>query len=188
MTVTEQLKGDAVETMEFPRLQATTGSRPLEFLVKDYGVVYVTSITRDGCSGCAEQKPLFRELAARMSQKQKGQVRFSNVHIRYQADDRKESLEAKRTFGHAAYPTYMVHVKSHLGPLGVYRAIYPSMEELEKQAADALELAEYYKTEAKNRGQKQRPSPPGPAYSGRTTGVAQKGSGNPASRRVKSIR
>ena len=83
-----------------------------------------------------------------MSEKAQGQVHFSNIHIRYRADGQKESLEAKRIFGHAAYPTYMVHVKSHLGPLEVFRAIYPSMEELEKQAADALELAEYYKAEA----------------------------------------
>ena len=148
MTVTEQLQGDAVETLDFRRLGPSDSSSQLEFLVKDYGVVYVTSITRDGCSGCAEQKPLFRELAARMSEKHKGEVHFSNIHIRYQPDDQKESLEAKTTFGHAAYPTYMVHVKSHLGPLEVYMAIYPPMEELEKQAASALELAEYYKTEA----------------------------------------
>ena len=147
MTVTGQLQ-DAVETLEFGRLDATENGRPLEFLVKDYGVVYVTSITRDGCSGCAEQKPLFRELAARMSEKHKGEVHFSNIHIRYQPDDQKESLQAKTTFGHAAYPTYTVHVKSHLGPLEVFRAIYPPMEELEKQADSALELAEYYKTEA----------------------------------------
>lgn len=47
-----------------------------------------------------------------------------------------------------AYPAYMVHVKSHLGPLEAYRAVYPTMEELEKQAAEAMELAEYYGTEA----------------------------------------
>ena len=136
-----------VETVESQRFLLDKNS-PVESLVKDYGIVYFTSITRDGCSGCAEQKPLFLELAGKMSEKHQGVVRFTNVHIRYQPDDQKESWEAKRVFGHAAYPTYMVHVKSHLGPLEVYRAVYPTMEELEKQAADALELAEYYKTEA----------------------------------------
>jgi hypothetical protein len=80
--------------------------------------------------------------------KHQGQIRFSNIHIRYKPDDQKESWEAKRVFGHAAYPTYMVHVKSHLGPLEIYRAVYPSMEDLERQTTEALELAEYYKTEA----------------------------------------
>lgn len=147
MTVTTQVAAGLVETVEFQRFLLDKNS-PVESLVKDYGIVYVTSITRDGCSGCAEQKPLFRELAGKMREKHQGVVRFTNVHIRYQPDDQKESWEAKRVFGHAAYPTYMVLVKSHLGPLEVYRAVYPSMEELEKQAADALELAEYYKTEA----------------------------------------
>ncbi|MEK6919902.1 MAG: hypothetical protein AABX62_02535 [Thermoproteota archaeon] len=149
MTVTSQIPPDpAVETMEFERLKASGGNRPIELLVKEFGVVYVTSITRDGCSGCAEQKPLFRELAGKMSTKHQGQIRFSNIHIRYKPDDQKESWEAKRVFGHAAYPTYMVHVKSHLGPLEIYRAVYPSMEDLERQTTEALELAEYYKTEA----------------------------------------
>lgn len=121
---------------------------PAEDLVRDYGVIYVTSITRDGCSGCAEQKPLFRELAGKMGEKHPGQVHFKNVHIRYQPDDQKESWEAKRVFRHAAYPTYMVHVKSHQGPLEVYRAVYPTMEDLERQTTEALELAEYYKKEA----------------------------------------
>ena len=145
MTLTEQLPSP-VETLEFQNL-IMPGNAP-DALVKDYGIVYVTSITRDGCSGCAEQKPLFRELARKMSEKHIGRVHFTNVHVRYEQNDQEESWEAKRVFGHAAYPTYMVHVKSHQGPLEAYRAVYPAMEELEKQAADALELAEYYKTEA----------------------------------------
>ncbi len=149
MTVTSQIPTDpAFETMEFERLKASGGNRPIELLVKGFGVVYVTSITRDGCSGCAEQKPLFRELAWKMSEKHRGLVRFTNVHIRYQAEDQKESWEAKRMFGHAAYPTYTIHVKSRFGPLEIYRAVYPSMEDLERQTTEALELAEYYKTEA----------------------------------------
>lgn len=137
-----------METIEFEGLKTDLKESPIDSLVKNLGVVYVTSITRDGCSGCAEQKPLFRELAAKMNQKHPARICFQNVHIRYQSDDQGESWEAKQAFGHAAYPTYMVHVKSHLGPLEVYRSVYPAMEELEKQTTDALELAEYYKTEA----------------------------------------
>ncbi len=148
MTVAAQLPAGPVKTVEFQRLNLLGRNSPVEDLVRDYGVIYITSITRDGCSGCAEQKSLFRELAGKMSEKHPGQVHFKNIHIRYRPDDQKESWEAKRVFGHAAYPTYMVHVKSHQGPLEVYRAVYPTMEELEKQTTDALELAEYYKTEA----------------------------------------
>ncbi len=42
----------------------------------------------------------------------------------------------------------MIHVRSRFGPLELYRAIYPSMSELEKQVGEALELADYYKTDA----------------------------------------
>lgn len=125
-------------------------------LVAEYGRVYVSSLTRDGCSGCAEQKPLFRELAAKLTTSHGSRVRFSNVHVRYSRELQKDSWESKRVFGHAAYPTYLIHVKSQVGPLEVYRAIYPSMEEVEKQVVDAIELADYYKSEA----EKQYPSVP----------------------------
>ena len=42
----------------------------------------------------------------------------------------------------------MIHVRSRFGPLELYRAIYPSMSELEKQVGEAMELAEHYKTDA----------------------------------------
>lgn len=120
----------------------------MEKLAPNLGVVYVTSIMRDGCSGCAEQKPLFRELAARMEARYAGLVSFSTVHVQYSEKDIFQSREAKKALRHAAYPTYMIHVRSKLGTLELYRAIYPSMNELEKQVGEALDLAEYYKTDA----------------------------------------
>ena len=153
MTLTSQLAPESsVRKVEFRQLEPLPGQNPIDSLVEDFGVVYVTSITRDGCSGCQEQKPLYAQLATRMVEKHKGQVVFSNIHVRYRDDDTTESGESKGIFGHAAYPTYMVHVRSKFGPLEVYRRVYPTMEELEKQAADALELAEYYKTEAEKTG------------------------------------
>jgi hypothetical protein len=116
----------------------------VEALVKELGVVYVTALTRDGCSGCMEQKPLFRELAQRMSSDLGGRVHFANVHVRYTENDQAESWESKRIFRHAAYPTYLVHVRSKNGVLEVYRAIYPTMEELEKQTRESLDLAKFY--------------------------------------------
>jgi len=56
-----------VELVEFQSLKGLSDSGAVESLVKELGVVYVTAITRDGCSGCMEQKPLFRELARKMS-------------------------------------------------------------------------------------------------------------------------
>ena len=57
-------------------------NNPLSQIVTDYRVVYVTSITRDGCSGCEEQKPLFQELARKVEKDYPGETSFSNIHIR----------------------------------------------------------------------------------------------------------
>jgi len=149
LTVSTQLSQEKnVEVIEFQRLKGLPDNGAVEALVKELGVVYVTAITRDGCSGCMEQKPLFRELAQKMNSDLSGRVHFSNVHVRYAEGDRAESWESKRVFRHAAYPTYMVHVRSRKGVLEVYRAVYPTMEELEKQTRESLDLAKFYKDEA----------------------------------------
>jgi len=75
-------------------------------------------------------------------------IRFRSYHVNYQDGDKRESWNSKRIFGHAAYPTYTIHVKSHVGPLEIYRSVYPPMEELEKQIKESFELAEFYKAEA----------------------------------------
>jgi hypothetical protein len=95
-----------------------------------------------------EQKPLFRELARKMTSDLAERVHFSNVHVRYVDSDRAESWESKRMFRHAAYPTYLVHVRSRKGILEVFRAVYPTMEQLEKQTRESLDLAKFYKDEA----------------------------------------
>lgn len=138
-----------VRRIEFSSLdvQHSKGGH-LEAMCNVLGVVYVTSITRDGCSGCAEQKPLFRELAGKMEAKHPGMLSFSNIHVQHSDNDASQSQEAKRLLHHAAYPTYTVQVRSRFGPLELYRAIYPSMEELEKQINEAMELAEHYKIDA----------------------------------------
>jgi hypothetical protein len=137
-----------VELVEFQSLKGLSDNGAVEALVKNLGVVYVTAITRDGCSGCMEQKPLFTQLAQKMSTDLAEKVRFSNIHVRYADNDRTESWESKRVFRHAAYPTYLVHVRSKKGALEVFRAVYPTMEELEKQTRESLDLAKFYRDES----------------------------------------
>ena len=149
LTVSSQLSVDKnVEVIEFQRLKDLSDIGAVEALAKELGIVYVTAITRDGCSGCMEQKPLFRELAQKMKLDLGGRVHFANVHVRYTENQREESWNSKRVFRHAAYPTYLVHVRSKNGVLEVYRAIYPSMEELEKQTRESLDLAKFYENAA----------------------------------------
>ena len=147
MTVEVPIEGP-VSRFDFKQLQSM-GIGTLGNIVKDYGVVYVTAITRDGCSGCEEQKPLFRQLAQKIVGQRRNRAKFSDIHIRYVEGDEHESEQAKTALHHGSYPTYIVHVKSRFGPLEHYSAAYPSMEELERHIVDAFELAEYYQTDAR---------------------------------------
>jgi hypothetical protein len=138
------------EIVEFNQLKSRTTAEALKELVNEFGIVYVTALTRQGCSGCETQKPLYQTLAEKLSQENPGKVRFRSFHVNYQDGDKRESWNSKGIFGHAAYPTYMIHVKSQVGPLEVYRSIYPPIDELEKQIKESFELADFYKTEARN--------------------------------------
>jgi len=144
----EVVPKEVPEVVEFTQLKSRTTAEALKELVKDYGIVYVTALTRQGCSGCETQKPLFKTLAEKMNQENPAKVRFRSFHVNYESGDKEESWNSKRIFGHAAYPTYTIHVKSHVGPLEIYRSVYPPMEELEKQIKESFELADFYKTEA----------------------------------------
>jgi len=147
---TELVPKETPEVVEFNQLKALSAAEALKELVKEFGIVYVTALTRQGCSGCETQKPLFKTLAEKMSLENHAKVRFRSVHVNYENGDKKESWNSKRIFAHAAYPTYTIHVKSHVGPLEIYRSVYPPMEELEKQIKESFELADFYKTEAEN--------------------------------------
>jgi hypothetical protein len=144
----EIVSKETPEVVEFNQLKARTTSEALTELANEFGIVYVTALTRQGCSGCETQKPLFKTLAEKLTRENADKVRFRSFHVNYHDGDKRESWTAKRIFGHAAYPTYTIHVRSHVGPLEIYRAVYPPMEELEKQIRESFELAEFYKTEA----------------------------------------
>ena len=149
MTVSAEVVSKVVpEVVEFNQLKSRTSTEALTELVSEFGIVYVTALTRQGCSGCETQKPLFKTLAERMTQENAAKVRFRSFHVNYQDGDKLESWDSKRIFGHAAYPTYTIHVKSRVGPLETYRSIYPPMEELEKQIKESFELADFYKSDA----------------------------------------
>ena len=133
-----------IRTIDLKSL-ALLGENALSAIVENYGVVYVTSITRDGCSGCEEQKPLFKDLATRLERENRGNISFGNVHVVFQNGDVTQSEQAKRVLHHGSYPTYMINIKSPYGILEHYRAAYSKMEDLEREALSALELAAYYK-------------------------------------------
>jgi hypothetical protein len=149
MTVSaEVVSKEALEVLEFNQLKSRTTTEALTELVSEFGIVYVTALTRQGCSGCETQKPLFETLAEKMNRENPAKARFRRLHVNYENGDKQESWNSKRIFGHAAYPTYTIHVRSHVGPLEIYRSVYPPMEELEKEIKESFELAKFYQTEA----------------------------------------
>jgi hypothetical protein len=138
------------EIVEFNKLKSRTREEALTELISKLGIVYVTALTREGCSGCETQKPLFKTLAEKMDRENPEKVLFRSLHVNYKDGDKQESWNSKRVFGHAAYPTYTIHVKSHVGPLEIYRSVYPPMEELETQIKESFELAQFYKGQAED--------------------------------------
>ncbi len=86
----EVVSKEVPEVVEFTQLKSRTTAEALKELVKDYGIVYVTALTRQGCSGCETQKPLFKTLAEKMNQENPAKVRFRSFHVNYESGDKEE--------------------------------------------------------------------------------------------------
>src|ERR1700745_3835674 len=107
MTQMSQLTSP-VRDVEFATLDgASPVEAQMERMMASLGVVYVTAITRDGCSGCIEQKPLFNELAVKMETQHSRLVSFSRIHIQYSEANVAQSAVATKNFRHGAVPTFM---------------------------------------------------------------------------------
>ena len=58
LTTTETGSNSELELVDFQELEKGSARETMSELVNEYGVVYITSLTRQGCSGCETQKPL----------------------------------------------------------------------------------------------------------------------------------
>jgi thiol-disulfide isomerase/thioredoxin len=113
----------------------------LSALVQRDKVVYVYALTRDLCSGCEIQKPLYEKLAESAHMKYGDQVRFNAIHVTQEGEFRGKVQDFRRILKFAAYPTYLILLKTELGIVEVYRAIEPPMEEIERNIDIAVQLA-----------------------------------------------
>lgn len=111
-------------------------------LVHQEGRVYVYALTRDRCSGCEIQKPLFEKLADQIHEKLGDRVEFNAIHVTLddKFDDKLQDL--RRVLKFPAYPTYLMLIKTPEGIMETYRGIEPPMEEIARNIDTALELAE----------------------------------------------
>lgn len=131
--------------IEFVNLEneiSKTEQRVLDFLAPDIGKVYVVAITRDGCSACERQKPMFTELATSVEEKFGDRVIFTRLHVTRPVDSEEESLRSKDLLGHYFYPTNLVLLRTRdRGAIEYYRNVSPEMQELEGIIETALEIA-----------------------------------------------
>jgi thiol-disulfide isomerase/thioredoxin len=112
----------------------------MRLLAKDYGTVYVYALTRDRCSGCEIQKPLYEALARKTQAKYNDRVKFGIIHVSEQDSFRKKLQDFRELLKFAAYPTYLVLANTETGVAEVYRGIEPPMEEIARSIDIAIEL------------------------------------------------
>jgi thiol-disulfide isomerase/thioredoxin len=125
-------------------LQQTKSSteEPMATLVREEGVVYVYALTRDRCTGCEIQKPLFEKLADQTREKYHGRVEFGVIHVSQDQQFKEKLQDFRQVLKFEAYPTYLVILKSDVGIVEIYRGIEPPMEEISRNIDVALELAQ----------------------------------------------
>lgn len=135
----------AVKLLDFSELKKTLDRKNIEFadlLVKRFGVAYVIAVSREKCSGCEKQKPLFEKLSGKMKSKHDRRVEFTRVHAGYSKENREETMQCLDIFRTVAFPTYLICIRNHQGKnLETYRALEPPMSEIERNIKTAVELA-----------------------------------------------
>jgi thiol-disulfide isomerase/thioredoxin len=62
---------------------------PFEPFVQEEKTVYVYALTRDLCSGCKTQKPLYEALSNSINDKHGERVKFNAIHVAQQEQFRK---------------------------------------------------------------------------------------------------
>lgn len=114
---------------------------PLDILIEQDSTVYVYALTRDRCSGCEIQKPLYERLAENIHEKYGDQVKFGAIHVPHQEQFQEKLLNFRKLLKFVAYPTYLVLLRTEVGVTEVYRGIEPPMEEIARNIDIAIELA-----------------------------------------------
>jgi len=136
--VTVQLRVVAFENL---RKALDAGNKPLDILVKESELVYVIMVTRDRCSSCQEQKPLFEKLGRKVQKKPVGRITFCRVHASYNSKSKEEARQCLNAFHTVGFPTYIIALKDGEGNvLETYRSLDAPISELERNIGLALSM------------------------------------------------
>ncbi len=126
---------------EFLRKTKSSDEVKMSSLVHGDGTVYVYALTRDRCSGCEIQKPLFEKLANQIQEKYGNQVTFGAIHVSQDESFREKLQDFRRLMRFAAYPTYLILLRTEVGVVEIYRGIEPPMEEIARNIDIGVDLA-----------------------------------------------
>jgi thiol-disulfide isomerase/thioredoxin len=132
---------DRLTYEEFLSKTDQSSPNPFAHLIQQEKTVYVYALTRDRCSGCEIQKPLYERLVESIREKYGDQVRFGSIHVSQQDQFSEKLQDLRKVFKFAAYPTYLVLLRTEVGIMEIYRGIEPPMEELARNINIAVELA-----------------------------------------------
>jgi len=140
----------AVKLLNFSELKKALDKKNIEFadyFVKNFGIAYVTVVTREKCSGCERQKTSFEKLSDRMKSKHGNRVEFVRVHAYYSQEKKEETMQCLDAFHTVAFPTYVIYVRNHQGKnRETYRAVEPPMSEIERNIKTSVELAVWFES------------------------------------------
>lgn len=127
---------------DFLQKTKSSAQNPMDPLVQEEKTVYVYALTRDRCTGCEIQKPLFEKLADQLHEKYDVRVEFGAIHVSQDEQFRQKLQDLRRVLRFAAYPTYLILLRTEVGVVEIYRGIEPPMEEIARNIDTALELAQ----------------------------------------------
>jgi len=134
-----------VKVVNFSALPRTFNEKNKVSLVKKLGTAYVIAVTREKCSGCENQKPLFEKLSDKMQSDHGNRVEFLRIHSDFSAESKEEAMRCLEAFQTVAFPTYVIIIKDDQGKdRETYRSIEPPMSEIERNIKMSVELARWF--------------------------------------------
>lgn len=68
-------------------------------------------------------------------------VKFNAIHVSQQEQFRKRIRDFRELLKFAAYPTYLIFLKTEFGAVEIYRGIEPPMDEIARNIDIAMDLA-----------------------------------------------
>lgn len=134
-----------VKVINFSTLPKNFTAEDKSFLVRKPCTAYVIAVTREKCSGCEKQEPLFEKLSNMMQSKHGNKVEFVRVHSNFNAESKEDATRCLEAFQTVAFPTYVIYIKDHQGKTReTYRSIEPPMSEIERNIGMSVELAGWF--------------------------------------------